>query len=189
MLFTKPFKERIRRGEQTLTFRRWRRPQAKPGGLYKLPPEGAIRVASVEVVEASDITDADARLAGHSDRAETLRALGDGDYPVYRVAFEYVAPEQVPAPTRLPAEEIVQRLRATDRRAKRPWAAATLSLIAENPERRAADLAFVLGFDAAPFKANVRRLKAYGLTQSLEVGYRLTDLGQEVLRAMQPEAQ
>ena len=189
MLFTKPFKERIRRGEQTLTFRRWKRPQAKPGGLYKLPPKGAIRVASVEVVEASAITDADARLAGHVDRKETLKALGGGDSPVYRVAFEYVAQEQVPAPTHLPADEIVRRLRATDSRAKRPWAQATLSLIAENPECRAADLALALGFETAPFKANVRRLKAYGLTESLEVGYRVTDLGHEVLQAIQPAAE
>lgn len=188
MLFTKPFKERIRRGEQTLTFRRWKRPQAKPGGLYKLPPVGAIRVASVEVVEAGDITDSDAMLAGHADRAETLAALGRGDSAIYRIAFEYVAPEQVPAPTHPPADEIVRRLSATDRRAKRPWAVATLSLIADNPERRAADLAATLGFETAPFKANVRRLKALGLTESLEVGYRVTDLGRDVLKAIQPEA-
>lgn len=189
MLFTKPFKERIRRGEQTLTFRRWRRPQAKPGGLYKLPPKGAIRVASVDVVDASSITDTDARLAGHADREETLAALGDGDSTIYRVAFEYVPSEQVPAPTHLPADEIAQRLRATDRRAKRPWAAAALALIAQNPERRAAELALALGFETAPFKANVRRLKAYGLTESLEVGYRVTDLGHEVLQAIQPAAE
>ena len=188
MLFTKPFKERIRRGELTLTFRRWKRPQAKPGGLYKLPPEGAVRVTSVDVVEASDITDAEAKLAGHADRAETLAALGAGDSAIYRVAFEYVAPGQIPAPTHPPADEIIDRLHATDRRAKRPWAVATLSLIANNPARRAADLAATLGFETAPFKANVRRLKALGLTESLEVGYRATDLGQDVLQALQSES-
>ena len=188
MLFTKPFKERIRRGEQTLTFRRWKRPQAKPGGLYKLPPKGAIRVASVEVVEACAITDADAVLAGHTGRAETLAALGSGDSAIYRIAFEYVAPAEVPAPNRLPVDEIVRRLHATDRRAKRPWALATLSLIARDPGRRAADLAADLGFETASFKANVRRLKALGLTESLEVGYRLTDLGHEALQATQTAA-
>jgi len=116
VLFTKPFKERIRRGEQTLTFRRWKRPQAKPGGLYKLPPKGAIRVASVEVVQASAITDADARLAGHVDRTETLKALGDGDSPIYRVAFEYVAPDHVPASTHLPADEIAIRIESNQGR-------------------------------------------------------------------------
>ena len=188
MLFTKPFKERIRRGEQTLTFRRWKRPQARPGGLYKLPPQGAIRVASVEVVETSAITDVDARLAGHADRAETLAALGSGDSAIYRIAFAYVPPEQVPAPSHPPPGEIVRRLHATDGRAKRPWALATLSLIADNPECRAADLAATLGFETAPFKANVRRLKALGLTESLEVGYRVTALGQDVLRGIRSEA-
>lgn len=188
MLFTRPFKERIRRGEQTLTFRRWKRRQARPGGLYKLPPTGAIRVASVDIVEASEITDADAKRAGHESRTETLAALGSGDAPIYRISFEYVTPEQVPQAASLPATEIVERLRTTDRRAKRPWTRATLSLIAEHPERRAADLAASLGWETAPFKANVRRLKALGLTQSLEVGYRLTDLGRKVLEELRKRA-
>ena len=183
MLFTRPFKERIRRGELTLTFRRWKRLQARVGGVYKLPPTGAIRVASVDVVEAGEITDVDARRAGHADRSETLAALGDGDAPIYRIAFEYVPPERVPQAT-LPAAELFERVRATDRRAKRAWAQATLQLISEHPQRRAADLAVMLGWETAPFKANVRRLKALGLTESLEVGYRLTDLGKEVLEGL-----
>ena len=181
MLFTRSFKERIRRGEQTLTFRRWKRPQARPGGLYKLAPTGAVRVLSVDVVQADAITDAEARQAGHSHRAETLAALGDSDAPIHRIAFEYVPPERVPQTAPLPAAEIVVRLRATDRRSKRPWTKAVLELIAEFPERRAADLAATIDWQTAPFKANVRRLKALGLTESLEVGYRLTDLGKEVL--------
>ena len=184
MLFTRPFKERIRRGELTLTFRRWKRLQARVGGVYKLPPTGAIRVASVDVVEAGEITDADASRAGHADRSETLAALGSGDAPIYRIAFEYVPPERVPQAVPLPAAELIERVRATDRRAKRAWAHATLLLIAEHPQRRAADLAAMLGWETAPFKANVRRLKALGLTQSLEVGYRLTDLGKEVLEGL-----
>ena len=185
MLFTRPSKERIRQGEQTLTFRRWKRPQARAGGLYKLPPTGAIRVASVEVVETGDITDEEARQAGHADRTETLAMLGDGNEPIHRIAFAYVPPEQVPRAAPLAAAEIVERPRSTDRRSKHPWTLAALALIAQHPERRAADLAATIGFQTAPFKANVRRLKALGLTESLEVGYRLTRLGREVLERLQ----
>lgn len=39
--------------------------------------------------------------------------------------------------------------------------------------------------ETAKFKANVRRLKALGLTQSLEVGYRLTELGRRAASALQ----
>ena len=47
---------------------------------------------------------------------------------------------------------------------------------------RAADLAASLGRDTAPFKLDVRKLKALGLTISLEVGYRLSARGEAVLR-------
>jgi hypothetical protein len=35
--------------------------------------------------------------------------------------------------------------------------------------------------DAAPFKRRVRALKELGLTESLEIGYRLSPRGQELL--------
>ncbi len=73
---------------------------------------------------------------------------------------------------------------ATDRRSAKPWTGAALALIEAQPGTRAADLAASAGLPTAKFKANVRRLKALGLTQSLEVGYRLTDLGQEVAAAL-----
>ena len=50
-------------------------------------------------------------------------------------------------------------------------------LIARTPEVRAGDLAAELGQERLPFKANVRKLKALGLTESLEVGYRLSPRG------------
>ena len=42
---------------------------------------------------------------------------------------------------------------------------------------RAADLAAALGREKLPFKADVRKLKALGLTESLERGYRLSPRG------------
>ena len=56
-------------------------------------------------------------------------------------------------------------------------------LIATHPERRAGDLAPTMGWELPKFKANVRKLKALGLTRSLETGYRLTDLGERALKA------
>ena len=41
-----------------------------------------------------------------------------------------------------------------------------------------------MGWQTPAFKANVRKLKALGLTQSLETGYRLTDLGEGVADLM-----
>jgi Mn-dependent DtxR family transcriptional regulator len=61
------------------------------------------------------------------------------------------------------------------------WTRRTLKLIADRPATRAADLAEALGQERLPFKANVRKLKALGLTESLEVGYRLSPRGRAYL--------
>ena len=53
----------------------------------------------------------------------------------------------------------------------------TLGLIATRPAVRAGDLAASVERDVAPAKLDVRKLKALGLTISLEVGYRLSPLG------------
>jgi predicted DNA-binding transcriptional regulator YafY len=42
---------------------------------------------------------------------------------------------------------------------------------------RAAELAAELGLETQPFKRDVRKLKELGLTESLEVGYRLSPRG------------
>ncbi len=41
-----------------------------------------------------------------------------------------------------------------------------------------------MGWETPVFKANVRKLKRLGLTQSLETGYSLTDLGEQVAALM-----
>jgi predicted transcriptional regulator len=53
-----------------------------------------------------------------------------------------------------------------------------LRLIAKRPGTRAPHLAASLGRETAPFKADVRKLKELGLTESLQVGYRLSPRGQ-----------
>jgi hypothetical protein len=62
-----------------------------------------------------------------------------------------------------------------------PWTAATLRLIADRPQVRAADLAAAAGRERPAFKADVRKLKELGLTESLEVGYRLSPRGRALL--------
>jgi hypothetical protein len=63
-------------------------------------------------------------------------------------------------------------------------ALALLRLIAANPGVRAADLAASMGREKLPFKTDVRRLKAKGLTESLRVGYRLSPRGEAYLRTL-----
>ena len=75
--------------------------------------------------------------------------------------------------------ELLARLQRLDR--DKPWTQYTLGLIAENPGLRAAELAVKAGHQTIIFKVNVRKLKALGLTESLEVGYRLSPRGRALL--------
>ena len=61
---------------------------------------------------------------------------------------------------------------------------ATLRLIGERPEVRAAELAVAAGRERLPFKTDVRKLKELGLTESLEVGYRLSPRGRALLERL-----
>ena len=104
----------------------------------------------------------------------------DGGH-LYRIAFHHAGEDPRVAlreeASLAPAEvdELVARLARLDRASSHgPWTRATLELIASHPERRAGDLAAMVGREIQPFKTDVRKLKALGLTESLEVGYRLS---------------
>ncbi len=105
---------------------------------------------------------------------------------MYRIAFHVVDepdPRSVLAATAdlspTDRSEIDRRLDRLDRASSfGPWTRATLEVIAAQPATRAADLAAGFGRETLPFKTDVRKLKNLGLTESLEVGYRLSPRGQ-----------
>lgn len=94
MEFSKELRDDIAAGDITLTFRLWRRPQAKVGGRYRVGPV-EIEVDSMELVPFSGISRADVRQAGEPDR-ETLRRRTAHAGPIaedtllYRIAFHVV---------------------------------------------------------------------------------------------------
>jgi hypothetical protein len=78
---------------------------------------------------------------------------------------------------------IDQRLDRLDRASSNgPWTYATLAIISARPTVRAPDLAAELGRERLPFKLDVRKLKALGLTISLRVGYQLSSRGEAYWR-------
>lgn len=184
-------KPRIESGEITLTFRRWRRPQVVEGRLYRTVV-GRLAVDAVATVPARAITREEANAAGHPSVAALLRELpGERGLPIYRVAFHlYDGPDERDqlahdadlAPADIDA--ITTRLERLDRAsAIGPWTRQTLELIAANPERRAPDLAAMVGRERDPFKLDVRKLKGLGLTMSYAVGYRVSPRGEAYLAA------
>jgi hypothetical protein len=190
MLFEARFRQPIADGDVTLTFRRWKRSQVVAGRRYRTAA-GMLEVDAVDIVSPGDITDDDARRAGRPSAGALLAQLpGAPDLPIYRVRFHAVLdadPRDVLAATAdlsdADVAAIDRRLHRLDRAsAVGPWTAATLRAIAERPAVRAPDLAAEFGRETAPFKLDVRKLKALGLTISLRVGYRLSPRGEAYLR-------
>ena len=189
MQFDARNRDEILAGEVTLTFRRWKRRQAVPGNVYRTVL-GRVQVDAVDVVEPTDISVADARRAGAASVEALLAGIGGSpELPIYRVAFHLLDepdPRSVlAADDRLSADdraELDARLDRLDSRGSQgPWTRETLTLIGERPGVRAGDLAESVGRDTQPFKTDVRKLKNLGLTESLEVGYRLSPRGRAFL--------
>lgn len=186
MLFKRDALDRIAAGEDDLAFRRWRRPTVKTGGTLTTAV-GVLRVDAVDTVAEDAVTDEDARRAGFASRAELLADLpATEDRELYRVRLHLEGDDPRIA-LREDADLTPEELAAVTARLNRlesrrgPWTREVLCLIAENPGTRAAELAARLGRETLRFKADVRSLKALGLTESLDVGYRISPRGRRVL--------
>ena len=190
MLIRRAILDRIVAGEVDLAFRRWRRPTVKAGGRLRTAV-GELDIVAVDPVAEDAIDDGAARRAGYGDRNSLLADLATRDEaPIYRIALRYRGADPRAAlredadldPSTL--AELRARLARMDARSGAgPWTHAVLRAIERAPGRLAADLARELGFERDPFKRNVRKLKELGLTESLEVGYRLSPRGKAFLAA------
>lgn len=173
----------IREGTASLAFRRWAKPEVKPGSTF-LTATGVIRVEEVTEVDSAAITDEDAALAGWAS-ADKLRAKfpDDGSRITYRVRLSWAGEDprhelRERALTDEDAAALDTRLERLDRASSHgPWTIATLQLIGRRPRVRAPDLAAELGRERDPFKIDVRKLKNLGLTISHDVGYELSPRG------------
>jgi hypothetical protein len=185
MLFRPADLAAIAAGEVTVAFRRWKRPMVKAGGRQQT----AVGVLAFDAVErVDDITPADARRAGFPDPEAAWAMLRGREGDLYRIALRLAGPDPRVAlreDAALTADDraaIAARLARLDRASTHgPWTEATLRAIAAAPGTRAADLAAGLGRERLPFKADVRKLKALGLTESLEIGYRISPRGRAYL--------
>ena len=194
MILTGKVLEGIRRGAITCAFRRWLRPSVKSGGTL-LTATGQLEIRAVVPIHADDISDADARRAGYASRTALIAELHQrGEGALYRIDFGALGADPrvaLRARAELTVEErasLLARLKRLDGgAAEGPWTRRTLEAIRDHSGLRAADLCRHVGQERLPFKVNVRKLKALGLTESLEVGYRLSPRGRAVLAASNPK--
>jgi len=99
LLVKKQFFDAIRSGAKTTTLRHWRRPMVRAGSVHSVRGLGALRVDDVRVIEADDVTNADAHADGLANRAELVAVLAELYPPsqrrerkLYKVTFTYLGP-------------------------------------------------------------------------------------------------
>jgi hypothetical protein len=187
MLFKQATLDGILRGDITLAFRRWKRPTVKPGGRLRTAA-GVVRIGAIETADATALTEKHARASGLATLAALQKMLGpeNGD-PVYRIGLDGIeADERVTKREMVELSEAewsdIQARFARWEKSAPGYFPAILKAIGERPAVLAAKLAASLGVEKLRFKQDVRKLKELGLTESLEVGYRLSPRGEVVLR-------
>lgn len=178
----------IRAGEITVLFRRWSRPGAKSGGT-QMTQGGVVGIYAVDVVEPHEISDLDARDAGYSSVGDLLDHLAYRTDPIYRLRVYWIGEDprialrenaQLSDPE---LTDLLSKLEKLDRNSK--WTGQFLKLINENPAKYSGVLAKKASMEIAKFKPMVRKLKALGLTESLDVGYRLSPRGERILSELE----
>ena len=190
--FEQRLRDGIHTGEIVLAFRRWKRSQVVPGHHYRTGID-MVEVEAVDVVEPSSVNVGQAREAGYASVGDLLASLrGDPALPVYRVRLHRIdGPDprdelaRTASLTDSDVAAITARLARMDRASGHgSWTGAVLALIADRPAVVSTVLAEAIGWERQDFKLHVRRLKAIGLTLSLDVGYRLSPRGESYLRSM-----
>jgi len=186
MLFRHDILQGIAEGRVTLAFRRWRRAPPADGSSLR-SPVGVLSLDRVTVVDEGDLTPEDVRRTGMT--LDELRASIAGEGTLLRIELRLAGDDPRIAlrerlPERAALEAIVTKLARMDAACPTSWTTRYLQVIADQPGVVSRVLARQVDADVAPFKRRVRQLKELGLTESLEVGYRLSPRGRAVLECL-----
>ncbi|MER6714545.1 MULTISPECIES: hypothetical protein [unclassified Streptomyces] len=187
MLFTREVLDGVAEGRIDLAFRTWRSPRVHVGSRLRTAV-GVIEVVSVDLVRPTDISESEARRAGFACLDDLLGRLRAHVGTPYRIGMRYGGEDRRDALrerddlTDEEVDEVRGRLARLDRASPHgAWTLRVLELIDQCPATSSAELAARVGRERARFKADVRKLKELGLTESLDVGYRLSPRGRAAL--------
>jgi hypothetical protein len=152
---------------------------------------GLLGIDSMEPIALEAVQLADVQRAGFGSLADFrawLDTMKDGDLCIIRLHYAgedpRVAMRQNGNLSAAELAEVDAQLSKLD--ARGAWTENILGLIGQYPGRLAEELAGELGMERAPFKARVVKPKELGLTESLEIGYRLSPRGERVVRHRTP---
>ena len=183
MLFNLATLDGLVEGTVTATYRRWIEPRARPGSRFTTRA-GVVEVVAVTKVQGSRLTNADAAAGGFPSKEALLKwTSAKGTGTLYRIDLRLAGPDPRIA-LRDAAdlgdaelERLDAKLDRMDRAAPQPWTRSVLRQISQRPAVVSTELAAAAGLPRDYYKIRVRRLKALGLTESLEIGYRLSPRG------------
>ena len=162
-------------GTVTMTFRTWDRPRVLVGTRLRTR-RGVVEVTSVE--KAGRLTKADAAAAGFESLAVLREFLARKDGDTYRIGVAFAGEDH-----RIALRESTDVDGLDDALKHKPWAMDILYAIDAQPAVLSTIIADQFGWERAPFKRRVRQLKELGLTESLEVGYRISPRGKAYLES------
>lgn len=191
MLFSAATLRGLTEGTVKCTYRRWEVVRPKVGSRFTTSA-GIVEVTSITAVDDEQLTAHDAVEAGFDSVAALVKwTSGKGRGDLYRIGIVLAGPDPRVAlrrsvelaPTDVTA--LSARLDRMDRAAEQPWTRSTLRQIQRLPGVVSTDLAAEAGQERRAYKLRVRRLKALGLTESLERGYRLSPRGHAYLAAIE----
>jgi len=153
---------------------------------------GQLHITSVSEVALAGITEKDAKRAGYASLGglqSELRQRAEGT--IYRIELGPLRADPRIALRREASlspdshRDLRERLNRLDAHSvDGPWTQRTLEVIRLYPGVRAGDLCGHVGQAIERFKPNVRKLKSLGLTESLEIGYRLSPRGIAFLKGL-----
>lgn len=188
MLFKQSSLDKIACNEVTLAFRRWKRPTVKAGGRVRTA-SGVVLIGNITVAHIPALTEKDAISAGFPTLGALQEMLGPDDgTSLYRIELKGIEPDERVALRNEGLSDadwhaLTARFARWDKAAP-GYFPSILRVIGAHPEVRAADLAAMAGVETLKFKQDVRKLKEFGLTESLDVGYRLSPRGEAVLEKL-----
>jgi hypothetical protein len=191
MLFTAATLRGLNEGRVSCTYRRWDVVRPKVGSRFTTSA-GVVEVTSISRADEQQLTEQDAAEAGFDSVADLIkwcRAKGNGD--LYRIGITLAGPDpriELRRKDNLDPADVTTlnaKLDRMDRAAENPWTRNTLRQIQRMPGVVSTELAAEVGQERQAYKIRVRRLKALGLTESLDRGYRLSPRGQGYLAALE----